>query len=507
MQLAAEGDLWKLIECESVIKVPVPVVTIESFEAAGAAYWKVKSTYSTVPVKSRIPTVERVPAGPTYPAWDQTSTYSTLDRVSYDGKTHQYIGAQDRFTSVPGQSVHKTSGIWVDVSAYWLKPNSGKTLATLTRNEVFTKVSDERGGWIRVKTSGGVTGYVDSKYVEFYSNADAQIERREIRQQCFRVYRIEKDSTTRTVTVNARHISYDYSKVYLGKCVASGVTAASAISIIKDAHLMEDNRQVYTDIADEDATCDVDCSWDNGVSALLNPDTGIVAQLQAKLIRDNEDFFILQDSHTDRGYSIVYGNNLKALTWTTDTSSMVTRVIPHAKTEDDEDMLLPEQWVDSDLIDEYPVVYIESLAVNCKVGDKGTLPDGEEVEHLTEEQCYEIMRAEAQKRYEVDHADEPEIEIDVDMVMLGSTVEYKHLASTEILFMYDTVHIKHPLLDLDITAYMTGYTYDAILRRYNTIKLTNQRRRQDASISGFDLPDNSIKFEKLSSSAVDRLKS
>lgn len=502
LKLAANGDVWKLIQCESIIKSPVPLVVIEDFQQSGVAYWKVKSTQSGVPVMSKVPTITRT-SSTNYPAWSSSNDYVAGDKVSYNSKGWQYIGpdtARLGITTVaPG-----SAGYWVDLNDSNTKVNSGKTLAKLARNEVFTKLADINTNWIRIKTVNGVTGYIEKKYAELYSTDVSFVQGREIRQQCFRVYHIEKDASTMTVTINARHISYDFAKTYLGKCEAKTVTVPTAIALIEGAEIEEDNRHIYTDISD--TKCDLDCSWDNGVTALLNPDAGVVAQLQAKLVRDNEDFFILKDEHDDNGFRIEYGNNLKALKWSTDTSSMVTRVVPHCKDASDNDLMLPELWVDSPLLENYPAVYIEALAVNCKVGAKGTLPDGTEVNSLTKAQCREIMRAEAEKRFSVDHADEPEVTIDVDLVMLGATVEYSHIAPLEILFMYDTVHIKHPILNLDITAYMTGYEYDAVLRRYTKITLTNARRRIDTSVSGFDLRDNSIRFEKLSSTAVDRLR-
>lgn len=511
MTLPADGEEWKKLQCECVIKAPVPVVTIEDFQMVGASYWKVKGDQSNVPIKSKVPTITRVASTSGYSEWSEDSKYVRGSKVKVGNTVYQYTGANQwvangiiigQYTKEPGTADGK---YWENVTTYSTKVNSGKTLGTLARNEIFTMIEEvsTNSNWIRIKTSNGVTGYIEKKYADFYSDIDTYVRKREIRQQCFRVYRIERDSSTRMITISARHISYDFAKTYLSKCEMPGVTAPTAIALIQTAMLVEDNRHIYTDISSK--TVDLDCSWDNGVTALLNPDTGIVSQLQAKLIRDNEDFFVLNDNHTDRGFRIEYGNNLKALQWSMDTSSMATRIIPHCKDKDDADLMLPEQWVDSELIDDYPVVYIETLSVNCKEDSKGTV-DGEEVEKLTKEQCYQIMREEAQKRFDVDHADEPEIEIEVDLVMLGATEEFKHLAPVEILFMYDTVHIRHPLLGIDMTAYMTGYEYDAILRRYQKITLSNDRRRLDNSVSGYDIRNNSIRFEKLSSTAIDRLR-
>lgn len=512
LELPVADDAWKSIDMDSIIKAPVPVVIVDQFVQTEASYWKVAANQSGVKVMSKVPTVTRVASTSGYSTWDPHVHYYRGDKVAYNNQVWQYNGVSKVNLNPPTGNYTKAPGsvaYWINVTSYSTKTNSGKVLATMGRNEVFTKLKDMGNNWIRVKTKDGVIGYVQTvsgstTYVEQYSQDAVVVAGREIRQQCFRVYRIEKDSDTMMVRVSARHLSYDAANVYLGTCEATNASASTAVTMIQMATIQEDNRQILTNI--DDKACDLDCSWDNVVTALLNPDSGIVAQLQAKLIRDNEDFLILKDEHTDRGFRIDFGNNLKAVNWSIDNTNLVTRVIPHAKTSTDEDLMLEEQFVDSPLVNEYPRVRMEPLSVNCKEGQKGTMPDGTEEQSLSVAQCFEIMTAEAEKRFTVDHADEPEITVDVDLLMLGSTVEYQHLAPLEVLFMYDTVHIKHPYLNLDIEAYMTGYEFDSILRRYNRITLTNARRRNDTSVSGFDLRDNSIRFEKLSSTAVDRLR-
>ena len=495
LQIPADGDLWQLIDVESIIKIPVPVTTVEAFQSAGAAYWKVKSNYASAPVKSKVPTITYNTSGAT--PFEYT-TYSKGAKVTSGGAVYQYVG-YCAFTFTGDPSTNKN---WVKITPS-VSVNSGKTLATLPRGAVFTKLSDVNSSWMRVKTSDGVEGYMEKKYGEYYAEVGTASAEREIRNQCFRVYRIVKDSATNQVTVNARHLSYDFARTPMGRCEAKGISPANAISMMESAALYEDNRQILTNINDK--TVDIDASWDNGVSALLSPDTGIVAQLQAKLIRDNEDFIILADNHTDRGFTLRYGKNLRAVQWSIDTSSMATRIVPHCKDSSGNDLLLPNQCVDSPLIDQYPVIYVEALDVNCQEGKKGIV-NGTTVNSLTKANCYTIMTEDAEKRFNVDHADEPEIEIDIDMLMLGTTEEYKQYADLEILYMYDTVHVYHPILGLEVAAYMTGYEYDAILRRYRKIRLTNARRKDATSVSGYNLRNNSIKFEKLASTAIDRIK-
>ena len=503
----ASGALWRMIAPDCVIRAPVPVITTEAFTAVGAEYWKIKATYADIPVKSKIPTVRRVSDSGSYPAWSRTTRYQRGAKVSYQGKVWQYTGVVyprpdgtviGALTEAPG-----SAGYWVDVTSYSTKENSGETLAKLGRNEIFTRI-DVSGDWMRIKTGSGVEGYIESKYAEYYSEGGSSIETRTIRSQLFRVYAITKDSKTMRMTVQARHISYDYTNTVLGQCQAQGVTAATALSLIRGAALQEDNRQLVTNI--DGGSVDLSCSWENGVSALLNQDTGVVSQLQAKLIRDNYDFFVLRDDHTDRGYSIDFGRNMKSVKWSIDLTNLATRIVPHCKDADGNPLLMRRQYLDSPYINDYAVPHVEPLDVNAQVGKKGTYR-GTEYEELTEEQCRFLMLDEAQKRFDIDHADEPEITIDVDMVMLRSTDEYKDAVFLEELYMYDAVRVRNPRLKIDTTAYIRGYQFDALLRRYTKLTLTNARRRDDVSVTGSELRNNSIKIEKLSASAIDRLRS
>lgn len=501
MEIPLSSDLWQYIEPEAIIKAPVPVISTQAFNMTGASYWKVKADYGEVPVMSKIPTITRTPDTSGYATWTASMRFHKGDKIYYAQKVWQYTGADSEEgvqTQAPG-----SAGYWVDATDYTVSRNTGKKLATLNRNEIFTKIDDVNNNWMRVKTMQNIEGYMERKYGEYYADADTYVPERVIRNQCFRIYRIEKSSDTFSMTVNARHISYDFSYSCLRKCEASEVSVATAISIIRGALLEEDNRQIITNI--DGKTVNLDCGWQNGITALLEPDTGVVAQLQARLVRDNEDFFILEDTHEDRGYVIRYGKNLKGIRWSVDFTDVVTRVIPHCKNIDGDDLMMLRQWADSPLINDYKRVYAETLAVNCQEGKPGTCR-GVEYESLDVEHCRYIMLDEAEKRYTEDHADEPQIEIDVDLLMLGDTEEYRAYRDLEIVYMYDAVRVIHPLLGIDTTAFVCGYEYDAILHRYNSIKLRNARKAEAKNVAGYELRNGSINLRKLSANAIDSLK-
>ena len=101
----------------------------------------------------------------------------------------------------------------------------------------------------------------------------------------------------------------------------------------------------------------------------------------------------MENTSSSPVYQIRYGRNVNGIIWRVRTSGLITRVVPVAKAENGEDLYLPELYVDSDNIDSYPVIYMETLNVKGQVGrDDGSGTDT----NWTEEALLDEMRAKAQ---------------------------------------------------------------------------------------------------------------
>ena len=146
--------------------------------------------------------------------------------------------------------------------------------------------------------------------------------------------------------------------------------------------------------------------WHGNGLCILQPSSCTVSEIadgdfSLPLVRNNADFYLLDnDGPPDSEYEIVYGKNMTGISWCKSTDGVVTRIVPIGKDADGRRMPLPEQWIDSPHIGEYPMIHTGTLTVsNAKEvvveesGDEGSedIP-ASDVEPFTIEQCYELMR-------------------------------------------------------------------------------------------------------------------
>lgn len=498
-----DRGLWRYLVTGNIIKVPVPAAHLESAVVGeNADIWKANGTV----------TVYASPKAPqkiTYQGWypdladdvgltigmKVTAVASTSGGGKFTTKNYQ-------LTTMPhGNDAYKSPR---DASLYWTEIPSetpgAATVTTLKDGTEFFLVEDS-GSWLYIQTRNGYQGYVQKAYCEFVRTETVEQEpERNIKEQLFRIYQTNIDTAKKTMVVAARHVSYDLMGNLIGDCVLTNVTASVALSRMHGAFYTESDCTIATNIngTDEDYTATL--TWKNPISAMLDPDSGIVPHFQGKLIRDNWDFFIYNNEATDRGLRIEYGKNLKGVTWKSSTDKLINRIIPVAQKSDGSDLLLPEIWVDSPIIDSYPVVCMEQMKVEGKIGgDDGH--DGT----WTEETLLDHMREMAQKRFN-EGCDKAEIEIKVDFLLLGDTEEYAAYRGMQKLFLYDAVAVRDANVDLDMTLQLKAYDWDCILERYNGITVGDVFAAVRRTVSGYNLTDGCIRFDKLSREAINKIK-
>lgn len=493
-----DRGLWRYLVTGNIIKVPVPAAHLESAVVGeNADIWK---TNGTVTVYAS----PKAPSKILYRYWEPAYVYNVGDKVSY---ITQFIpddkSLYDNYQKVSiahgsdDSAPPPTSSSWKKIPS--TTPGAA-TVTTLKDGTEFFLVEDN-GSWLYIQTRNGYQGYVQKAYCEFVRTETVEQEpERNIKEQLFRIYQTNIDTAKKTIVVAARHVSYDLMGNLIGDCVLTNVTASVALSRMHGAFYTESDCTIATNIngTDEDYTATL--TWKNPISAMLDPDSGIVPHFQGKLIRDNWDFFIYNNEATDRGLRIEYGKNLKGVTWKSSTDKLINRIIPVAQKSDGSDLLLPEIWVDSPIIDSYPVVCMEQMKVEGKVGgDDGH--DGT----WTEETLLDHMREMAQKRFN-EGCDKAEIEIKVDFLLLGDTEEYAAYRGMQKLFLYDAVAVRDANVDLDMTLQLKAYDWDCILERYNGITVGDVFAAVRRTVSGYNLTDGCIRFDKLSREAINKIK-
>lgn len=503
---------WQMLTEECIIKAPIPPTVIPAVTMPAAPVWRVKASVAETSLYSKLPTwtaskdpVDMVQANPGNYTWSSGKSYKAGDYVTFNGSIYKATAANSE-KSPWSQENNPWQYIMPVTGEQHGKYDPGTIVATLVSLETFTFIADYNATWIKIRSHLGKTGYVHRNDCE--ETADVEIittDARYLYTQLFRVYEVECDEAAGTVNVSARHISNDLQRNMLFDCQVTEGTPATAIALIQGSMVNDDTssgeeRTIACDI--ENVQITGDWSFQNPVQALLDPDEGVAAQAEAKVLRDNRDFFLLQNVYARGGPRLAYGVNLKGVTWTRNSDEVITRIIPRAKNDKDY-LYLDELYIDSEHINDFAVIRTEVLDSEYSVGQKITKADGSEIT-LSKTAVIERMRQEAENRYYVDGCDAPVVTLDVDFLLLGDTEQYKQYRHLQRLNLFDRVQIDTG--STTVSAQVTAYEWDCLSGRYNGITVGKVYSQQRAKIPGYRVATGAITYSKLAPGLIAKIR-
>ncbi len=478
----------RAIERGMLIKTPVParetpLIQISAEGHPEQAEHEVWDTNKDTKVWSKPST------GTSYSTWSDMTEYSKGNKCTYQGKNYAWNGPTETTPTPPG-------GHWKRVAA------TSNVLKALESGEELIYHGAYNDTWSHVTTSDGVTGYIKTAdidylrtepYIPARPSRQEAVPARQVREQLFRIYSVEVDSSEQNVIVKARQISYDMTGNVIKSYVAADETPQDVLDGISLDLTNENDFRFYTNLT---GTVKQDYARKNLIQALLDPDIGLVPMQNAMMVRDNYDVFILAAVEIDRGVRIKYGKNLLGINVTEDQSSIITRIIPVGKNKDGKPLLLPEVCIDSERIYDYPTIIAKSIDYDVQVKDAT-----EDEPEVTTEQAYQLLRDKVAEEF-AKGCDLPDIDVDVDFVHLGDTVEYDAFRELQQVFLYDTIGADYLPMGIDLAMKVTGYKFDSIRKKYTKIKLSTKIvKRQDVT-AAFELPDGGIGGTKIAYGAV-----
>ena len=487
---------WMHIVPEAVIRAPVPEETIET-AYTGMDVDAYKVTSATAPLRATAVSPQPI----YYGAWVSGATYSVGAKCTYDNKNYQCsdFDPSSGYIMVPPPN----SPWWFEIPVKWT--SGGTVLANLKQNNEVYYISGPDSGWYNVATPYGLEGYMLASQLTYSRHlSPSETQPRHITTQLFRIKTVNVDTKSRTITATAEHVSNDMRGVLVEDVDIAQMSPANALARIEAQEMMDYRGVIATNMTDtQDGTYTGKISGKNLLYCLLDPDKGIVASFDAAYRRDNWDVFVMHKENTDRGFRLRYRKNMLGVSWNIKSDGLVTRVVPVAKDEDGKELYLTDggtQWVDSQYINNYPVIYMERIKINGQVGkDDGTGTDTK----WTKEALRAEMQAKAEERFTIDKADRTVHEITVDFEMLGDTEEYKFLQGLEQMLLYDTVIAINEEIQLSVSVEVTEIEFDAIRKKIKSVKLTNVNEYGERSVSGFNVFNNTITREKLTDDAGD----
>ena len=497
MEVAKDPEgKWMHLQKEAVVKAPVPKETITTAFTGLAA---------DVYVTTEAAALRSGPSEPTtitYPTWSISADYSVGAKVTWNNKNWQcnYYDETSPYAHVaPGSSPW-----WVEIRR--TNPGSPALVNMASGTELYY-VSGPDDGWYLMCTTYGLEGYIKSTQVQYSRHMEpGEIQPRVITTQLFRIKTVNTNSENHTVTVNARHVSYDLNGNLMEDISIVRTGPAQALAYIQQAFMIPYRGIIATDMitnADKDYTAEI--SGKNGMYALLDPDKGVVSCFDAEFRRDNWDLFVMAKTETDRGFRVRYGNNMKGITWKDSSEPLILRIVPVAKDEDGSNLYLDNngvKWIDSEDINSWPVIYMERLKVNGQVGKD----DGSETDtKWTVQTLRAEMEKQARARFEVDKCDKGLEEITVDFEMLGDTVEYAWLKDLQSILLYDTVIAINERTGISVSVTVSELEYDIVKKKVTGAKMTNVKHYGVKNVNGFMVLDNTITGEKLTDEAGEAL--
>ena len=315
-------------------------------------------------------------------------------------------------------------------------------------------VTEERNGQYELEMQYPVTGRHYKDIIEERIIAARHDDTDDI--QPFRIYKITRPMNG-IVTVSARHITYQLSKVAVMPFDAD--TCADALGGLITNSVGDCPFSIWTDkLLEAHFHVDVPSSF----RSLLGGVTGSILDVYGPGEYEWDKFTVKFHAHrgSDQAVMIRYGKNMTDVKKTTDTSNLWTGILPYwAGTDEAEKAILvtlPEQVIYSDYATDYVYRMVVPIDLSSAFQNQPTV---------------EQLRARAQSYVSANAVNGIPASIEVSFVALWQTEEYKNVAPLQKLKLCDTVTVYHKGLGIENRAKIVAVTYDVILERYEKMTI------------------------------------
>ena len=330
-----------------------------------------------------------------------------------------------------------------------------------------------------------VTGYIDHSDATLQMIETVTVDNRStgieqvapswrLEEQLFRINVVEKSE--HMVTVEAEHISYD---LLYNLCTYHETGSKSLQNAANGmlASCVEDHNFTFqTNITGEKTGFDFRDK--DPITALLDPDIGLIPRWHGELIRDNYHLTVLDHAGVNRGTTFEYGKNVKGITQRIDYSDVVTAVRPvgedadgnlfyldHSyywngstavQLQDTKGIVYGQQW--NRLVNGVPECTLPFQRVysltgeDCKVAKKGG-PLPSTIRIRLRDQAIALLDSGVQL---------PNASVSIDMQQLGYTLKWAAYRDLEKLFLFDTIRVRHRAMNIELLTPVCEIEWDCL---------------------------------------------
>ena len=180
-----------------------------------------------------------------------------------------------------------------------------------------------------------------------------------------------------------------------------------------------------------------------------------------EILYDNFKIVINERIGGDYGVEIRYGKNMNGLSYTVDMSDVVTRIVPVAY--NGRTMSGDTPWVDSENIDKYAKKYIREVKFeDVKLAEDASDSEDDNIIICADQTALDAALTQKCKDMYAAGADLPAVTIEVTMIDLAKTEQYKDFEDLVTVGLGDTVHCYNYKLGITTDARVIKLTWDCI---------------------------------------------
>ena len=265
--------------------------------------------------------------------------------------------------------------------------------------------------------------------------------------QLFKITRITKDFSL--IKVYAKHITYNLLDNMILDAYPKNKNCQAFGEWILEKTDFNHPFSFYSDITN---TATARYIQKNPIEAIMgSEDNSMVNLFGGELERDNFTIKMLKNRGINNGVKLIFGKNIKSINIVVDISTLFTRILPIGGN----GLMLPENYVDSPLINSYPtpkIARVEFSDIKYDPNDENSYP--------SEEEAIIALRAAANELFEKG-IDKPSINIKIDWVELSKTKEYyEEYHSLEKVNIGDTITAS--ILGIDYTTKVIKTNYNVL---------------------------------------------
>ena len=278
--------------------------------------------------------------------------------------------------------------------------------------------------------------------------------------QKFRIYMTRKLMNNR-VEVFARHISFDLMYDYIDNLSFENQSCEYALNQLFRNSNFSTHYRGYSDIVNAQ---NYNMSMANVLEAIGGKEGSIIDTFGtgAEILRDNENIHVLNKRGYDNEVSIEYRKNLTGFELEEDTTDLITRILPYAKYNDENngEVIVKADYVDSPLIANYSHPYIKAIDYSDKFKEN-EIPTVSKLQDL------------ARKEYRDNKVDIPKQNFKVEFIPLSKCVGYEGLEDK--ISLCDIVTVIDTRYNINTQAKIIKTVFNVLKNRYESMELGEPR--------------------------------